>query len=255
VRAGLVGGASAARLGAGALLAFAGVALLVVAFLPRPAAPAPDPAAKARAAKAAGAERVAAMWHSTPVERLFPAQLRAAGREDPPTSFTRVGVAPEAACAAVLDPALIAALGVPCRHVLRATYVDSTRSVVATAGVVVLDAPPPSEPKVAGTRSGDVLLMRAYGVDGTPAARFGDRQRISSGSASLVGASDAPYLLAVVVGATDGRPPSRLPSAFDSRSRRETDRAEWRVYGERVLAGMKDAAYAAIQAARSGAAA
>jgi hypothetical protein len=234
---------------AGALAALAGVAVLVAAALPAPAPPPPDPAETARAARAADAARLAGLWHSIPVEQLFPAELRA-DDDAPPTSFTRLGVAPEAGCQAVLHPALLSAVAVPCRLVLRATYVDSSRAVVATAGIVVLDRPAKGEPKVDGVASGDVQLMRAYGVPGTDAARFGDRQRISSAAAVLIGEPQAPYLVMVVVGAADGRPPSRLPKAFDSERRRETDRSEWRLYGDSVLTGLKNSLYRTIQAGR-----
>jgi hypothetical protein len=243
--AGLIGGSGARRIAVGAPAALAGLALLVAASLPAPAPPPPDKAAVARAARAAEASRLTGLWHSTPVERLFPAELRV-DDDTPPTTFTRLGVAPEAGCPAVLAPALLRAVKVPCKRVLRATYVDATQAVVATAGIVVLDRPPEGEPRVAG----NVPLMRAYRVKATDAARFGDEQRISSGSAVLVGEPDAPYLLTVVVGAADGRRPARLPKAFDSAGRREIDRAEWRLSGDGFLVGFKNSLYRTIQAGR-----
>jgi hypothetical protein len=121
--------------------------------------------------------------------------------------------------------------------VLRATYVDPTHTVVATAGIVVLERAQETQVRVEGAERGAVRLVRPFRVADTEAARFRDGQAISSGLSMLWRAPGAPYLVTVVVGAADGRVAARLPKAFDGTRQREADRAEWRSLGD----GARDA--------------
>jgi hypothetical protein len=237
---------------AGTLALVAGVALVTVSIWPSPGAARPDPATAAGAARQASSTRVAHAWHTAPVDVLFPAML-VVDDQDPPLVLDRLGVAPAAECADALDPTLVEAAGAPCARVLRATYVDPTRTVVATAGIVVLDRVPRNRAPVSELDGDAVKLMHPYRVAGTEAAGFGDRQRITSGIAVLWQELDAPYLVTIVVGAADGRAPSRLPKPFDTERQRDADRAEWRALGDATVAALVERLGLVIRASRTGA--
>ena len=101
---------------------------------------------------------VASRWRAWPAGRIFPASARY------PLTWTlfetnpglimsahRVGIAPESTCAAAIDPALARVLDrVGCEAVLRATYTDSTRSFVATVGVVIMRGEAVGDPTIEG---------------------------------------------------------------------------------------------------------
>src|SRR5579875_3461745 len=95
---------------------------------------------------------VASRWRDWPASRIFPATV---GYQLPavlfgtgaglPLTAHRVGVAPQAGCAAAVDPALAQVLDRRgCTAVLRSTYTDSTGSLVVTVGVVVMRGAAPA---------------------------------------------------------------------------------------------------------------
>ena len=150
---------------------------------------------------------VASRWRSWPAGEIFPATVRyqlpyldfgtASGLS---LTAHRVGIAPQSSCAQATDPALATVLDADgCRTVLRATYTDSTGSLVATIAVVVTRG---TAPRPAGLPRGHGLrpAVEAVAFPGTLAARFGDRQRQTSG-----GVSRGPYLFLYTAGYADGR--------------------------------------------------
>ncbi|MFJ1648626.1 hypothetical protein [Streptomyces sp. NPDC088258] len=151
------------------------------------------------------------LWHSVPVDTLFPRTLDGdgAGPGGADRDWTRVGVAPDSDCSVALDPLLLRTVGqVGCQRVLRATYVDATSSSVTTVGLVFTEADAAAMDTLRARfrdekldRRAD-LMPRAFPVEGTPAAGFGATQR-ASWSVNVL--TDAPVVVYGVSGFADGR--------------------------------------------------
>ncbi|WP_158710336.1 hypothetical protein [Streptomyces sp. NRRL F-5126] len=152
-----------------------------------------------------------ALWHSTPVDALFPPVLDGAGAgpDGADRTWTRLGVAPASDCAGALDPALAAAVRTAgCLRVVRATYRDATSSDVTTVGLVFTEAGPAAMSALRTTfgarhvAENTALLPAAYPVPGTAAASFGARQRATW---SIDVLTEAPVVVFSVTGFADGR--------------------------------------------------
>ncbi|MFF2326282.1 MULTISPECIES: hypothetical protein [unclassified Streptomyces] len=151
------------------------------------------------------------VWHSVPVDTLFPRTLKGegAGPGGADRVWTRVAVAPDSGCTAGLDPLLARTLGpVGCVRMLRATYTDATSSSVTTVGAVFTEGDTAAM-KALSTRFADQhldrrtdLMPRTYPVEGTAAAGFGDRQRASWTVHVL---TEVPVVMFAVSGFADGR--------------------------------------------------
>ncbi|AZM57485.1 hypothetical protein DMA15_06295 [Streptomyces sp. WAC 01529] len=151
------------------------------------------------------------LWHSVPVDRLFPATLKGegAGPGGADRSWTRVAVAPDSGCAAAFDPLLAKALApAGCLRLLRATYTDATRSHVTTVGLLFTKADADAMRALRNrfTEEGldrrPDLMPRPYAAKGTAAEHFGDAQR-ASWTVSVL--PDAPVVAYAVSGFADGR--------------------------------------------------
>ncbi|MBM7440775.1 hypothetical protein [Streptomyces sp. HB132] len=151
------------------------------------------------------------VWHSVPVDTLFPRTLKGDGAGPGATDrrWTRVAVASDSGCAAGLDPLLVETLRpVGCERLLRATYTDATRSSVTTVGMVVTEAGAEGMSALStrfttqrlAARSD--LMPRTYPVKGTVAAGFGERQRASWTVHVL---TEVPVVVFSVSGFADGR--------------------------------------------------
>ncbi|MGY6020938.1 hypothetical protein [Streptomyces spinosirectus] len=151
------------------------------------------------------------LWHSVPVDKLFPPTVQGtgAGPGGADRTWTRVAVAPDTGCKNAFDPLLHKALApAGCRRLLRATYTDATQSFVTTVGLMFTKADAASMDALArrfqneglGTRTD--LMPRPYAVKGTAAARFGPGQRASWTISVL---TDAPVVVYAVSGWADGR--------------------------------------------------
>ncbi|GGT76497.1 hypothetical protein [Streptomyces lateritius] len=162
-------------------------------------------------AEPAGYAQARTLWHSVPVDTLFPRTLPgpAAGPGAATRTWTRVVVAADAPCSAtVLSPSLLTALRpVGCDRVLRATYTDATATSVITVGLVFTQADP------ATTRTLSTQAARlgadvppALSAPGTVAAHFGAAQRASWWTRPL---ADLPVVVTSVSGFADGRPVTR----------------------------------------------
>ena len=163
-------------------------------------------------------------WQTMPAGQIFPAsvsyQLSAHTLQDAApldVDAIRVGIAPQVSdCAkAVTSSAAGAALrSNGCRAVLRATYIDATRSYVMTVGVAVLPTAAAaanadsglSRPRLAAARDAagagrlpaGVLVVRFGGTAG----RLYDYNRQISKSFTA-----GPYLVMYAAGYSDSRPP------------------------------------------------
>ncbi|MFC8127276.1 hypothetical protein [Streptomyces sp. NPDC057302] len=151
------------------------------------------------------------LWHSVPVDQLFPATIKGegAGPGGADRAWTRVAVAPDSTCKDAFDPLLRKALApAGCLRLLRATYTDATRSHVTTVGLLFTkaDAEAMRSLRTRFTEEGldrrPDLMPRPYAAKGTPAADFGDAQR-ASWTVSVL--PDAPVVAFAVSGFADGR--------------------------------------------------
>nr|WP_237537009.1 hypothetical protein [Streptomyces sp. SID5785] len=152
-----------------------------------------------------------ALWHSVPVDTLFPRTLdgEGAGPGGADRTWTRIAVAPDSGCTKAFDPLLHKALrSVGCLRLLRATYVDASQSSVTTVGLLFTKADAEAT-QALRTRFSEQgldrrrdLLPRPYAADGTAAAHFGDAQRASWTISVL---TDAPVVVYAVSGFADGR--------------------------------------------------
>jgi hypothetical protein len=171
---------------------------------------------------------VAQRWRVTPKTSLFPSrvgyqlvgeQIGMPGALD--LTARRLAIARQVSCASAAGagPTVVTLLDRDgCQAVLRATYTDSTSSMVLTVGVAVLRSEP-SAISAAHFLTGGVaaapgavsrhLLLRPVPVPDTPAAAFGIKQRQL---AWVVGAGS--YLVMATAGFADGRP--KVPVASDS---------------------------------------
>ncbi|MCF3137091.1 hypothetical protein [Streptomyces olivochromogenes] len=151
------------------------------------------------------------LWHSVPVDDLFPPVVngQGAGPGGADRTWTRVAVAEDSGCANAFDPLLRKALApVGCQRLLRATYTDATQSYVTTVGLLFTKGDSAAMSSLAarfkaeGLDRRTDLMPRPYAAKGTVAAAFGSRQRASWTISVL---TDAPVVAYAVSGWADGR--------------------------------------------------
>jgi hypothetical protein len=153
-------------------------------------------------------------WRAVAFDDVFPPVAHTVAGDPMPGAlrdYTRIGVAPAASCRTAFDPDLARLLSAyPCGPVLRVDYTDATRTMVATVGLAVLGTRPADEMDVnADTlRVHDDLRPRAVAFPGTPAAGFGDAQRVAF---HVVASPNAPILEFAAAGLSDGRPATADP--------------------------------------------
>lgn len=150
-------------------------------------------------------------WRVTPAGKMFPAsvsyQLPAYGQTSASALRLvayRVGIAPQASCAAGSDQAAARVLrAAGCTALLRATYTDGTDSMLVTVGVAVLPGAAAAKSAAARLADGHApspgLLPVAF--PDTLASLFGADQRQLSWAVSA-----GPYVIMSTAGYTDGRP-------------------------------------------------
>ncbi|MFE9645792.1 hypothetical protein ACFYO0_17125 [Streptomyces sp. NPDC006365] len=162
------------------------------------------------------------LWHSVPVDELFPPTVEGegAGPGGADRTWTRIAVAPDSGCADAFDPLLRKALApAGCLRLLRATYTDATRSHVTTVGLLFTKADSAamgalsSQFEDEGLDGRRDLMPRTYAAKGTVAAGFGDDQR-ASWTVSVL--TDAPVVVYAVSGFADGRAVTEPQSAEDA---------------------------------------
>jgi len=171
---------------------------------------------------------VAGRWQQLTAGQIFPAsvgyQLSATALQDAmplDLNALRVAIAPQSGCGAGVTTSAAAAVlrRDGCKAVLRATYVDATRTYVMTVGVAVLPTDTAaakagqslSQPRLTAARdtrasrlAAGVLVVR---YRGTAAAVLDYSRQISASFA------DGPYLVMYAAGYADSRP--RVPVASD----------------------------------------
>ncbi|MFG2950662.1 hypothetical protein [Streptomyces adustus] len=175
----------------------------------------------------------AELWHSIPVDQLFPPTVQGtgAGPGGADRTWTRIAVAPDSGCQNAFDPLLHKVLApAGCRRLLRATYTDATRSYVTTVGLLFTKADAAAMSaldarfrKEGLDRRAD-LMPRPYAAKDTLAAAFGDKQR-ASWTVSVL--TDTPVVVFAVSGWADGRTvDTPQPAADATQSGATTDPAQ-----------------------------
>ena len=152
-------------------------------------------------------------WRALPAGQIFPAKVSYAlsartveANQGLNLTAIRLGISSSTGCAESLPAATAQVIDkFGCAAVLRATYVDSTGSLVATVAVAVL--PDSGKAQSAANQLGaeslaaKLALVEPLRVTGTAAATFGDEQRQKSAVTSA-----GPYVIMTVAGYADGRP-------------------------------------------------
>lgn len=161
---------------------------------------------------AAAVHEVGLRWRTRTAGDIFPATVDY-GTGGGKRLAKRVGIAEQASCADAMDAAASKALALGgCRAVLRATYVDSTETLLATVGVAVLPDAKAATKAWAGIASEmSTRGVRAAAIPGTVAAGFGNAAR-QTFSAQY----HEQYLIFTTAGWADGRKRVKLdrPSLF-----------------------------------------
>ncbi|GAU66187.1 Syd protein [Streptomyces sp. NBRC 110611] len=172
-------------------------------------------------------------WHNTPVDTLFPRTVEGLGTGPggADRTWSRIAVAPDGGCTDAYDPRLAQALArAGCVRLLRATYLDATRTNVITVGAQTTAA------DLAGMLALNTrfstqnlghrtdLIPLPYAPKGTPAERFGPAQRASWTVRVL---TDLPVVVYAVSGFADGRTvPAPQPAEAATRAGATTAPAE-----------------------------
>jgi hypothetical protein len=154
----------------------------------------------------AGDEQVeaGALWRSEPADKILPPQLNREGSE----VYYRLAVNPDESCTQLPAPFRRALGKAGCSHVLEATYLDSTESVVVTLGVVVTGGSSAERTSLFHAWTADsfarqyTMMPATYPVRASLAASFQSGQRIAWKSGV---SENGDYLAFAVSGFADGR--------------------------------------------------
>ena len=157
-----------------------------------------------RTRKPTAAERSAAAvkeqllrWRIRSVGEVFPPVVR-----DASAPAYRVGFAAPTGCSDALDAEAAKALAAGgCQTVLRATYTDTSRTLLTTVAVAVM-RDPSSASTAAGGLPSDSGGVRALPFAGTVASHFRDEARQVLGHETIV---SGPYVFLQASGWADGR--------------------------------------------------
>ncbi|WP_275309866.1 hypothetical protein [Streptomyces yunnanensis] len=150
-------------------------------------------------------------WRNTPVDTLFPRTVEglAAGPGGADRTWTRIAVAPDTDCTARYEGPLAKELApAGCARLLRATYVDATRTHVITVGAQTTRADRSGMMDLNARFSTNdladhkALMPLPLAAKGTPAEDFGPAQRASWTVRIL---TDVPVVVYTVSGFADGR--------------------------------------------------
>ncbi|MCB5912415.1 hypothetical protein, partial [Streptomyces pinistramenti] len=150
-------------------------------------------------------------WRNTPVDALFPRTIDGLGigPGGADRRWTRIAVAPDGGCADAYDPPLAKVLATAgCTRLLRATYIDATRTDLITVGAQIAKADQDTlkalhtRVTTQGLDRRAGLMPRTYPADNTPAADFGPDRRASWSIRVL---TDIPVIVFAVSGFADGR--------------------------------------------------
>ncbi|WP_214412703.1 hypothetical protein [Sphaerisporangium fuscum] len=150
---------------------------------------------------------VARRWQAWTADAVFPSQVQYLGLARVRQYAKRVGIAPEAPCASVVDSPVASVLRKHrCRTMLRATYVDQSSTFAVTVGVAVMTDEEARVNTAADLPVDDRVGVRPVAFPGTVTESFGAAQRQRT---AWMGAG--PYIVFSVAGYTDGRTREAVP--------------------------------------------
>ena len=159
---------------------------------------------------AAGQRELAVLWQRLPTGRIFPSSVTYLSTLGFETKATLVGIAPQAPCRAAVDARAAAVLDAAgCVTVLRATYADASRTMLATVGIAVLRGAGGADAVLRALAAGHGGLL-PVSFPGTVASRFTGRARESASAQSAAG----PYVFLYAAGYADGRATALGPNAY-----------------------------------------
>ena len=145
------------------------------------------------------------IWHSVPVDQLFPTTVagQGAGPGGADRTWTRIAVAPDSGCKGAFDPLLRKALApVGCQRLLRATYTDATQTYVTTVGLLFTKADASAMASLAKRFTEEELDRRTDLMPRPYGPGFENDMR-ASWTVSVL--TDAPVIVYAVSGWRDGR--------------------------------------------------
>ncbi|RBQ13892.1 hypothetical protein DP939_43550 [Spongiactinospora rosea] len=146
--------------------------------------------------EAAAVKEVALRWRTRTAGQLFPAEIEYGEHY----RARRVGIAPQARCDEAADASVaLVFVNSGCAAVLRATYIDHSRTLVTTVGIAVLPTEEAADKAVQTIRASDGML-RAAAFPGTRAAWYRDAARQDDSVGGY-----ANYVLLAASGYADGR--------------------------------------------------
>jgi hypothetical protein len=158
-------------------------------------------------------------WRTLPAGEIFPARVSYQLPSDDLGATSnlvldarRLGIGPATKCSSALTGTAIRVLTEQgCSGALRATYVDSSGSMVATVTVAVLPSTSAADRAITalpGAGTGR-MVSRPLRIARTPAAGFDDDDRQLSRTEAV-----GPYVIMVTVGFSDGRHHMRLTDPY-----------------------------------------
>ena len=151
-------------------------------------------------------------WRALPAGTIFPAAVPYTLPADTLYATTnlvlsahRLGISGATTCTSAASGAAVQVLSdLGCTAGLRATYADSSDSLVATIAVAVMPSTSAARTAVRDLPGTGQLVVRSLRIAGTPAARFGNADRQLSRTAYV-----GPYVILATAGFTDAH--HRMP--------------------------------------------
>jgi len=158
-------------------------------------------------------------WRALPAGKIFPAAVtytlpaeKLFATSNLVLNASRLGISGATRCASAASGAAVRLLSShDCTAALRATYTDSSDSLVATITVAVMPSESAARTVVSDLHGLDAgqMVVRPLRIPGTPAAKFSDADRQLSSTASV-----GPYLILATAGFTDARHHLRIPDGY-----------------------------------------
>jgi hypothetical protein len=167
-------------------------------------------------ATAAARQELGRLWEQLSAGQIFPQRIRYATSQGYITQAARVGIAPSSSCAQAADPTAATVLGSGhCVTMLRATYADTSGTVLATVGIAVMPgsaaALQAANALISSPGSPGAAGVRALAFPGTVSAGFTDAAREVHGVSAR-----GPYLFFFAGGYADGRATTLEPASGET---------------------------------------